>query len=347
MTALQELEVNYSLFLNRTTIIYGKSGTGKSTIIADILYSLRPHAEQIIVIAPTDPTNHTYDRGLVPLPCIHYNITDKLLDAFWERQEAMVGRYYEANKPEVLQSLFDRCPTAGKMRSVIDEIKRKMRDCEAEINDMIIGEGEKETKIKRMREKYEEFIIMIMRKVINENCSQLARANLSEKESLSLKYLNINPNIVLIFDDCTEQLDKFKKHPVMQRIFFAGRHNRITAIVAAHTDKSLDSAIKGNCFVTMFTEPASANIYYFGRTTMGFDKDAKNAAANAIKCAFTPAARHQKLVHTRMDDKFYRYTATIHGTFRFGNPSIWEFCERIKTGGGGVPATNRFANDFL
>lgn len=346
MSSLPEFDFDYKRFLDRSTILYGESGTGKSFVMVDILHLLKPYVDQIIVISPTDRQNHTYDKGIVPLPCIHYNITPKLLDDIWERQNALAAVYTKANNADVLKKLFDRIPNNSYERGVIDSINKKKRDYEDLINSEEKEEGVARAKIADMEKECKKLIILIYKHCINKHKDRLAKLPLSKDEQFSLKYLNLNPRLVIIFDDCTDLLKKFKSHSVMQKLFYQGRWAFITALIACHTDKALDPELKKNAFVNIFTGEKSANSY-FERKTNDLDKEERVRASAARKTAFTPMAKHQKLVWVREENKFYRFTASSHDNFKFGSSVIWEYCKQIQAEAGTINTDNKFIGDFI
>jgi ABC-type dipeptide/oligopeptide/nickel transport system ATPase component len=166
MSSLQDFDFSPSKFVDRSSVLFGESGTGKSFVMVDILHILKPYVEQIIVISPTDRQNHTYDKGIVPLPCIHYNITPKLLDDIWERQNALSTVYTKANKPEILKQLFDKIQGNSYARSVIDNIHRKRRDYEEEINNENHDESTTKAKIAEMDRECKKLIVLIYKHYI-------------------------------------------------------------------------------------------------------------------------------------------------------------------------------------
>src|SRR5271170_3772007 len=60
-----------SLFLDKTTVLYGPTKTGKTVHIKCILETLRGCCDEIIVVAPSEPSNRSYE-GFVDAPLIHY-----------------------------------------------------------------------------------------------------------------------------------------------------------------------------------------------------------------------------------------------------------------------------------
>ncbi len=339
--SLAELDFNYKHFLDKSTLLFGKSGSGKSFVMVDILYQLQGYVEQVVVISPTDRQNHTYDKGLVPLPCIHYTITPELLDNIWDRQTALSSAYTRANKYEIVKSLFDKIPGNATTRNIIDSIHRKLRDFRGEV----ANDEDADARIAEMETECKKLITMVWKDGINKNRGALSKLELNSDERYCLKYINLNPRLVLVFDDCTDQLKKYKGHPVMQKLFYQGRHSFITVLIACHTDKALDPELKKSVYVNIFTEESSAHSYFY-RGSNDLDKIARSKAESASKSAFTPLAKHQKLVWTRDDDKFYRFTATARLNFKFGSQYVWEYCNQIKADAGTVSADNKFIGDF-
>jgi len=342
---LRNLEFLPEKFVDRLAILLGASGSGKSVVICDILHCIKDHVEQIIVISPTDRQNHTYDKGIVPSPCIHYTITEKLLVDIWDRQNALVSVYTNANNPNILRALFNKIQNNTDARKIIDEINTKLRNRAKEIKE---DGGDPElikSKIQEMETEGGKLILAIFKRCIKANKEQLSNMKLTKEEIYSLKYFDLNPRLALIFDDCTDLIKKFKAHPIIQKLFFQGRWAFITCLIACHTDVALEPGLKKNAFLTIFTEETSAHAY-FERKTNDLTKEQKRVSANACKIAFTGLAKYQKLAWVRDESRFYTFTSKIHGNFRFGSQHFWDFCNKIKAEAGSIPTNNKFIGDF-
>lgn len=347
-STVPDLEISHEKFIDKTSIIYGESGTGKSVIIVDILHALRPFVEQIVVISPTDRQNHTYDKGIVPLLFIHYTITTKLLEDLWKRQEALAAVFTRSNNKKTLESLFGKIPANARSEAddVIEGIKRKLRDSESEINKSTTDDSVAKSKIGEMKEECDKLIVKIYKHSITKNGAQLARLKLSDDEQYSLKYHGMNPRLVVIFDDATDLIKKYKTHPVMQKIFYQGRHSMITALIACHTDKALDSELKKNAAVSIFTEFSCASSY-FTRTAMSFDRETQTKAIAAAKIAFSPTTPHQKLAWVRHEKKYYKFCAERRNGFGFCSAIVREYARLAACESGKVSADNQFMSDFM
>jgi len=344
MTTLPDFELNYTRLIDKSIILYGASGTGKSTIIVDMLHQLQNQVEQIIVVSPTDTQNHTYDAGIVPLPCIHYTVTLPLLQSIWDRQVAMGKVYTKANQIGILRALFNKIPNKAYAEDIINQINKKHNEYSRELS--LDGGDGVSTKLEKMKEECQKLTVLIYKHYISQHKDTLGRMKLTNDEAYSLKYINFNYRLILILDDCTHLIKKFKSSEIMQQLFYQGRHSGITLIFACHTDKALDAELKKNAAMSIFTDDRSARAY-FSRGSSDFDKAYIREADAAIKAAFTPLAKHQKLLLTRDDNnKLYKYTASPRKGFKFGSEYIWKYCDNIKAESGDVSQGNRFMRYF-
>lgn len=340
---VQDLDMDCDRFLDKSTVLLGPSRSGKSTIIVDILYQLRDKIDQIIVISPMDKQNHTYDRGIVPLPFIHYDMTIESINLIWERQQALVSVYGKANNPAVLNSLFNRCNNTD-CKNRISDVQTSLRNycTNIDMSDRAVAQ----CKIEEQQEKCGKLITAIHKLAIENSIDALHKmSNLSKEERFSLKYININPRLMIIFDDCTEILKQYAKHETMSKLFTMGRWNYVSFIIGVHGDTALPPTAKKNVFNTIFTDEPTAHAY-FERKTNDYDKESKKRANDHCKLVFTPLDPFQKLVYVREEGKYYKYRAKQHGIFRFGSPVMWEYCDQIKSNGAEVSTSNKFMSDF-
>lgn len=348
MATVPDLEITHEKIIDKSSIVYGESGTGKSYIIVDMLHALRPHIDQIIVFAPTDRQNHTYDKGIVPLPFIHYTITPKLLTDIWNRQEALVAVYTQSNNPSVLRSLFKKISESRRSpaENVIAEINLKLKSSEREMMNLGMEESQYKAKVSEMKEDCEKLISQIYKTYITKETPNLSRMQLTQQEQFALKYHAMNPRLVIVFDDCTDLIKKYKGHDVMQKIFYQGRHSKITAIIAVHTDKVLDSELKKNAAISIFTEMPCATAYFMRQST-SLDRESQARAIAACKIAFgDPARPFQKLAYIRHEKKYYKFVAQKREGFTFGSTIIRSFCKMIAVESGKVSADNQFISEF-
>lgn len=324
------LEKTSGHYLNRSTILFGASNSGKSTILIEILYLLKKHVPIIFVFAPTADANNAFD-GIVPSPLIYKNVEIEVLKDLYKRQQAATKIYNTVNNLTALRILFERVAEhryveAAKMAygNASAIISRKKND--TSIN--FIEQKASITEIKNVRDAY---LLRLYKNVIRSNRKRLKNMNISSDEKYILKYLDFNPNCVVVFDDCAAVLKKFQKEEVVKKIIFQGRHNFINIILTLQDDLNLDSSIKKNAFVNIFTTSRCAAAY-FERGSNSFSKREKERAAKIINHIFTPTIKkdYKKLVYLRDEVDPFRYTiADTYDNFKFGCPSIWHLCKHI------------------
>jgi hypothetical protein len=135
----------------------------------------------------------------------------------------------------------------------------------------------------------------------------------------------------VVFDDCGAILKRFQKEEVIKKIFFQGRHNYINLIITLQDDLNLDSSIKKNAFVNIFTTGRCASAY-FERGSNSFSKKDKEVAGKIINSIFNTNVKNnfKKLVYLRDDPNPFRYTvADLYDEFKFGSPALWQMCDVI------------------
>jgi hypothetical protein len=342
MNDIGDLDIcsSHEKFMDKTTVLYGESGTGKSVLIVDILYALKPYIDQCIVFSPTDRQNHTYDRGIVPVPFIHYNFTEKLLNDIWLRQEALVATYARSNDPRILHALYNKIPQH--IRSDADKLLRNIDEKLRAYESTVPSDS---SQIPKMREDCQELKIKVYKQIINANDDIISQMDLDPDLAYCHRYHNTNPRIVLIFDDCTDLIKKHRNSSVMQKLFYQGRHSKITALIACHTDKALEAELKKNAAVSIFTEKSCA-IAYFMRQSTSLDKEAQMAATGVCRLVFDSGIPHQKLAWVRHEKKFYKFIATQRKNFRFCNDLLWEYAKASEAEAGRVSSNNPFMHIF-
>lgn len=350
---LEELIIDYKIALDKSVILYGASGSGKSCMIIDILKHLNKYAKQIIVISPTDPTNGTYSKtwddgtGIVPKPLIHYKLTEETLMVVWKRQEMFAAVYSRANQIDILEKLFRRLKLGG-VKKILDKAEAAKAQCLIEIEDKFSDKNIQKKKKGEIEDKFTEFYTLTYKRYISANKKTLESMDLSVEEKFTLKYLSFNPRMVIVFDDCSADFKKIKSKEgksVLEKMFFQNRWAYLTVIIAVHDDKLIDSELRKNAYLSIFTTKQSAYTY-FSRGSNAFPRDMIKRVVEESKRVFTG---HQKLAFVRQRDEIFRITATDNSDhpFTFGAESIRHFCGKIASKGGvSIDRNNEFYGYF-
>jgi ABC-type dipeptide/oligopeptide/nickel transport system ATPase subunit len=321
---------DYKYYLNKSTILFGASGSGKSTILIEILYLLRKKVPNIFVFCPTSESNNAFD-GIVPDILIYNDVEIETLNRIYKRQQAATKLYNHVNNMKELYKLFIKINDTECMnmaRKVHMNSERIIKKKNSKTNINIVEKKQSENEIKKLRDEY---LFKLYKKTIKKHKSKLSKMKLSVKESYIVKYVDFNPNCVIVLDDCGAILKRFQKEEVIKKIIFQGRHNYINIILTLQDDLNLDTSIKKNAFVNIFTTSRCASAY-FQRSSNNFPKKEQKKINKIIDTIFFSNTKknYKKLVYIRDDPDPYRYTvATIYDKFRFGSSSLWKINNKL------------------
>lgn len=312
---MKEFSKDVDYFLNRSVILYGASNSGKSTIIKDLLYMLKPHIPNAIVICPTNDLNKSYD-GFIPRQLIHPEVTEQLLDDILKRQSLSVKLYNLANDIGKLKSLYDQMPR--KDDQSLEKLQRAYEMVRVKCGNEQLDAAHRNN------------LISFYRKIISKNTKYIDNISLSEPDKLLVKNININPNFLIIIDDAAVSANKWCKYESTKELFFNGRHHKITFMIAFQDDKPLDSMLRKNAFINIFTTEQVCNTF-FNRGANNFTRKEKDAAEQASAKTFgDPSNKYRKLVYLRGNEEpFYHYTADIAPDFIFGSTHLLKLCDQV------------------
>ena len=333
-TKLKYFPKNHAYFLNRTSIIYGRTNSGKSTIIEEIMYLCKDYIPTVFVVAPTNSSNNAY-TDKIPHQFILKNLDVDWLDSFLKRQKNSAGAFITANKLEILKMLFNRI-SDDKSNDLEISINEKAGKCINIIEESDIDFCGKKTQKTQINNERDNVLRKLYKTNIRYNKVKLENDNtLSRDEKAALAFLDFNPNIMLILDDCASTFKKlYKKSTAIKEIFYEGRHYFITTIISAQDDKEIDSELRKNTTVSFFTTSQAATSN-FERTSNGYAKHEKQIAKYCIEAVFrqddNDIRHYRKLVYLQGDSEPYRYTiADLYDNFRMGSIPMWEYADKIK-----------------
>ncbi len=345
--SLEELTISADLFVNKSTVVYGSTGSGKTTMIKDIMKIINDEIPQVICICPSDPQNHSYSEHptpLVPNIYIHTKLSETLLKDIYSRQEVLTVKYGEVNKFEVLKRLYQRI-CSGKINEKLTQISIFKKKVISKISSKFSG-GVLEAKIKEINKKSNDAISKIYKSEIRKNKTSLLQEQLDDEELSTLKMIDFNPKLLLILDDVTSDVKTVKKSKALQEILYRGRHVNITLILSLHSDIAFPPELRINTNNVFFADRTTAHKYY-EKLRSSVSKDEYNLIKEYIGLIKTKEeGGHCKLVYLSSKNKFYLYTAKIHDPFTFGSKIIINYNDKIKSDGITVSADNPFYRNF-
>ncbi len=332
------LEKDYKHYLDKTTLIFGGSGSGKTTIIEEILYLCSDYIPCYLVIAPKT-SNHAY-RDKLPDKCIKEDLSKRKLQQIWARQSNITNIYNIANDIEVLKRLFLKANIPSE-KVKVDSVERatevRIRDIE---NDPNLNFAMKKSKKSVLENMLKEKLVEFYKSTIKRYYEHLNVLDLQDDERVALTNLDINPRFMIIIDDSSEKfkgwMKLFKKPEtnVFESIFYRGRWNFITLVFAAHDDKIVDTELRKNARITIFTNSSALNAS-LNKVSSGYGKKEKEEIANISNKIFANEEiikTNQKFCNVREDPKPFRYTiADCYPNFKLGSKPFVTLLSKIPT----------------
>ena len=345
---IPKLILTPELIIDRTLAIYGPSGTGKTVISKSLMETVRDFIDVAILISPTEPSNGSYAR-FIDKTCIHYRLylpdpKDKkdtpakaamrFLETIWARQEMLAAIYTRANALAPLASLYKRLDRSSQKDgnvAIATFERRRRRIIKNLRTDPNIKPDVCEEKIKEVESRSKKILAKLYKNFLIPNIKKLwGKKNLSEDERYSLQYLELNPRLLLIFDDCAAELKPFFNKDIFRKLFYQNRHSYITVIICCQDDTDLPTNLRKNAFVSVFTSPIVCTSN-FERGSNKFPKSTKNYVNEIVDDVFQG---HRKLAYIREDSKqqhFYHLTCPTPRTRLFGSPALHDLCKLVRS----------------
>lgn len=358
------LAEDVNLYLDRTIVIYGPTGTGKTVITKHIMKILSDRIEQVLVVSPSESSNRAYE-GYVDPPFIHYRIylADpanpkkddgakgglRFLEAIWKRQEMMASIYTRANSTSVLAALFGRLPKAARAEALggIETANQaRLRALESVRKKYATDAGRRCEKEKEVNAAFQRMLTLIYKMHITKHYDTLqACGGLTEDETYSLNYIQFNPRLLLIFDDCAAQLKSYFSKEIFRKLFYQNRHSFITVIMAAQDDTDLAANLRKNVFISFFSEPIVC-MSNFERAANKYPKQTKEHVTAIVGDVFRG---FRKLAYIRDDPSrqhFYHIQCVVPKPFRFGSRASHELCDLVQSAGVSMDRENPYFDHF-
>jgi hypothetical protein len=352
-TRLYGLPKNHRYFLRKMTLLFGASETGKSTIMDDILFMLKPHTPTIFAIAPTNKSNRMF-TGKLPSKAIKdgsdVKKTIKFLESVVARQKDVAEMYNNSNDPKILKPMFDMVSNEKERSLESTIICRAATRLGLLHQDDSINLAKKKTQSTKIVKTRKKTLVNLYKASIRVNKSHMLTMELDKFQRAALECLDIVPDLVLVFDDCASKFKLWmKESTVLKEIFYEGRQSYITTIITSQDDKELDSSLRKNSMVSIFTTDQIA-ISNFTRKSNGYPKFVADKAKTCIERVFKQDDEEEhfrKLAYiNNLADPFRYYLADLHEDFRMGSDVFWQLNAKMAKGKKKSLESNRFFQRF-
>ena len=339
-TKLDWLNKSPHTFLNKSIVLYGLSGTGKTKMILDIMYIMRNHISFPFVISKSQVSALENYGKIIPKGCIKWNLTKEWLEQFIIKQTERASIYNTVNKLENLKMVFNMID--NNTASLLETQVIHDADCRIQTIELnsTIPYAKKTNLTKCIRKARDEALAVLYKKFIRVYSVELdgIKPEMTRECQLVIKFLDFMPHALLVFDDCAFMFKQWiKESTSIKDLFYQGRHLYTTLLLGSQSDKELDPEIRKSAYMSVFTTVQDV-ISSFSKASNCFpDRDRKRALACA-NAVFMPdgivsTENFQKLVYIRHDaHNPLRYTiADLHEDKeqKIGASCVWELDEML------------------
>lgn len=302
--------------LGFVSVFYGKTSSGKTTLIQDIMYKLRDMVYMAIVVSPSESQNQNFsqkedgvDIGVnLPKPCIWPDLNMAKMQELILRQQALSTTCSYSKKLKHLEHVIEKFPN--------QRLSKILRDVD--------NYGFSHKKLIDTKK-------MILLRYIKNNKSallaELTKQGIGEKNVLfqTIKGCDLNPNTLFVIDDGTEHLKDFVKTKLFKEIVTKSRHYNLTVLMCSHSDIEIPASCRNLIPNTFLMENNIANAY-LSRAGAPVNKDVIKELKRYLPQVFKSGS-YQKIIIC--PSGVYIYQASEHSCFICGDKAFNEYVNTI------------------
>lgn len=312
-------ELTIDLLFLKNIHIYGGSGSGKSYLLKDMIYTVESRISNYLVFAPSNDTNNIY-TGCVPNRCIKTVPSEEDVKRSWTDQEQRARLYTYLNREEEFKTAAAESTDGMFKHPTLDWIISFMSaTAQAKVKDIVdLAESRLRVNLERAKSRDEANAI---KSKANHACAKGKKKTIAQYRAVDLsrfrdnddrvdgskqtyndiyklaKFVQLHPCQLHVKDDVTEYLKKWtavKVQPsgdagetsaemsVMEAEAYRGRHVFKTIFTSIHAYSRMDKSIRQNAHVVIFTELQAASDYIQNNPLMKQNKKQLLAMANTI-----------------------------------------------------------------
>lgn len=324
-------------FMGFSHMWYGTTGTGKTYHIRYCLNEVKHFFPRVVLFSPTNSISRDFTNIINDVMIIPELTEQKFLECI-QAQKKIADTYRNiVNNIENLSKIFELCALQEE-REQHSHMLSELSLYISNINYRSEPPNIKAQMIDDVKNKFNEKLILFYKYVIIPKRTDINISGLTPSEIECLRYIDMNPNTLFIFDDQQEEiiaLSKKKNECSMEfkNLFTKGRHYFFTNWFTFQDDKALVPAARKSAKTAVFTDSASANAF-ITRSTNGFDKDSQKLGIELISNLYSGVSSqdHRKLVYFKdksNNDRFQYSVAKNPGMFKVGSLAVNNFCNTL------------------
>lgn len=330
-----QYQFNPNDFMNVSTAWFGQTKSGKSFHMNHILYLMRKQFGRVIVWCPTNKNHNDYTDKVNK--CLIY---DELTEANFLRvhdaQEEIAEMYRSyVQNITLLREVFNLC-ASDRQREYIRDIEQHVASIKHEIEYSKAPDNIKSQKYKDLNDKVETNLRAFYKNIIIQNRQSIDIKKLSIGAQNTLKYIDLIPDTLFIFDDCQSEIDSISKKKnsrasqEFKNMFTRGRHKFITHFYTLQDNAAMPALMRKNLKNVILTQQGVAS-QYITTLTNGISKDDQKIGLSLANKIFSEGS-HKKIIcfsERTGIEKFQYHTAEPSGIFFTNSTIINNFCNEV------------------
>ena len=312
---------------------FGGSESGKTFLCKDLLSRVRHLFPRVILFSPTAAHNNDF-QGIVNRLLIIPELSEQKFVEIYRAQQEISLMYKKINSLPVLTEVFNvACTNSSRnLHAKIIQARDRMIQKFANYEENIAAQ-----KAQELNDKVDRELCGLIKSVILGVRHTLALEDFSKDAQDCIKYLDLQPNTLFIFDDlmdeCCAMLKKTKTEAAMffKNMFTKGRHIHATHWHIVQDDAALPPSLRKNIRTSIFTRGDVANTY-ITRLSNGIAKSDQKYGLSLIGKLFQSETDYRKLIYLKdhaKTDKFQYYTAKNVGLFCTSSSAVNLFCDGL------------------
>jgi hypothetical protein len=286
--------IDAKMFLNKSTNLYGGSGTGKTVILREILSGLQSKIDDFYVFCGTLGVSDDafFSPSNVPRHMLFSELKMPQVRQIFFLQEFRIKLAECAGDPEYLAELAE-ANNPGCLRGDLQEALARYRTAKSTVS------------IERVKDVSKRLCQQIG--AIIENNLHPERLTLEQQSVAKVIGVPV-PNVGIIFDDLGGEISKLTGEDLvlLTNLYTKGRHFRITFFVLLQDVMFLKVALRNNGMINIFTDGTSSTRFFENKASGG--KELALKAKRVSLQVHAIAEKHYVMVYVKSTPQPFSFT---------------------------------------
>lgn len=250
-------DIDARLFLNKSTNLYGGSGTGKTVVLREILTGLQHTIDDFYVFCGTLGVSNDafFSPSNVPSHMLFSALDMGRVRNIFYLQEARIKLAECARDPEYLAAAAE-ANSPGCLVGPIAEALERFRNARSTVS---------AERVSAVAERLCAQLGALIHK-------DLHPERLSFAQNSVVRVIGVRvPNVGIIFDDLAAEISKLTGEDLtmLTNLYTKGRHFRITFFVLLQDVTFLKTPLRNNGMINLFTDAMSSSRFFENKNTGG------------------------------------------------------------------------------